>query len=60
MTVRLYEGDLSDGGLLLSQEDVAVPAGSFSTTYSGNTATLTYDWMAPVGLNELFVERLKG
>ncbi len=56
VTVRFYNGDPSGGGALLGEREVAVPAGSFSNGYSGNTVTFTYDWPVPAGLNEFFVE----
>jgi hypothetical protein len=56
VTVGFYLGDPATGGILLHEESVSIPAGRFSNGYSGNTATVLFDWVVPEGLNEFFVK----
>lgn len=56
VTVRFYHGDPANGGVLLHEESISIPAGMFSNGYSGNTATVVFDWVVPEGLNDFFVK----
>jgi hypothetical protein len=56
VTAGFYLGDPANGGVLLHQETISIPAGTFSNGYSGNTATVLFDWVVPEGLNEFFVK----
>jgi PKD repeat protein len=56
VTVGLYHGDPAQGGVLLHEETVSIPAGTFGNGYSGNTATVLFDWLVPEGLNDFFVK----
>ncbi|MGH9391916.1 MAG: hypothetical protein ACRD1Z_20125, partial [Vicinamibacteria bacterium] len=56
----LYRGDPTQGGVLLHQETVSIPAGTFGNGYSGNTATVLFDWVVPEGLNDFFVKLTDG